>query len=175
MEKKGVGLIIISTLIFVVSLTTTVFAWFSLVEKTQPIIIYSGSVELEVHLYDSDNNEINDINYTKVVPGDVYNFKLTVKNLGSIRSDLDVKFNLLASNNLKNYITFNISDTETPAFSDSTTFTSASYTYENILTYQQEVTINFSVTISGDIELTDLSLNDLIEITSIEITLEQII
>lgn len=173
--NKNLAVIILSIFLMIGSLSTAVFAWFGLVEKTQEIIIYSGTVELEVHLYDSDDNEINDITITKVVPGDVHNFKLTIKNLGSIRSDLDVIFTLNASSNLNENITFTITDTESPVHSGSVTFDEEEYLYENILTYQKEVTLNFSVTIGTSIELEDLLSGFTIEIESIEIILEQII
>ena len=172
MKKNGTIIIILSFLIMVVAIFTAVYAWFSLVEKTQPIIIYSGKIELNAKLYDEDDNEINSLTIDKVVPGDVFNYKLVIKNEGTILGNLETVFNFkVSNNNLKSFIIFDIDDLNLN--NDSTTFVSSSYTYLNQLDKDDVITIYFSITISEDLELTDLSGNDVVEIITINIKLTQ--
>ncbi|MDY0276553.1 MAG: hypothetical protein RBQ97_00560 [Acholeplasma sp.] len=109
-------MIILAFLMLAVSLVTVVFAWFSLVEKTQIIIIKAGDFSARVKLYqvmEPDNEEINEINISNVVPGDEFNYLLTVKNMGIITANLTVSFTFLDSeyNSIKfrNYFTLSYS------------------------------------------------------------------
>ena len=107
-----------------------------------------------------------------MVPGDVFNYKLVIKNEGTILGDLETVFNFkVSNNNLKSFIIFDIDDLNLN--NDSTTFVSSSYTYLNQLDKDDVITIYFSITISEDLELTDLSGNDVVEIITINIKLTQ--
>lgn len=172
MKEKGIVIIIISILIMVVALTTTVYAWFSLVEKTQPIIIYSGKIELDAKLYDEQNNQITSLTIDKVVPGDEYSYFLVIKNQGTLLGDLDVLFNFkVANNNLKSYIIFTIEDEE--LFTGSTTFNSNSYLYTNQLDKNETITIYFKIKISDNLEVTHLAEDNTVEIKTIQLQLTQ--
>lgn len=172
MKEKGIVIIIISILIMVVALTTTVYAWFSLVEKTQPIIIYSGKIELNAKLYDDQNNQITSLIINDVVPGDEFNYSLVIKNEGTILGDLDVLFNFkVANNNLKSYIIFTIEDDD--VFTGSTTFNSNSYLYTNELQKNETITIYFKIKISDNLEITHLGEDNTVEIRTIQLQLTQ--
>jgi hypothetical protein len=115
------GLMIISTAILLVFVT---FAWFATIEKTDPIIITTGTLKIESHFYkgiDSnldgildkvmDNDTLVDhyeevteegLIFDNVIPGQIYTFRFTFKNNGSIDGVLSVdaldiidNFNLL--------------------------------------------------------------------------------
>lgn len=175
--KKGIGFIILSIFIMLVAASVTVYAWFGLIEKTQPIIIYSGTVELEALLYDSNEDQITEaITITNVVPGDEYEYTLIIRNLGTIPSKLTVDFSFLTENpNLKDYITFNLNE-------DSKDFNNSNYLYEysglvinyNPETSANEIIINFSIKFNEAIEFSHLeNQNNITQITKIEITLQQ--
>lgn len=95
MQKKA--LLIISLIVsIIITATTVVFAWFSMVEKTQPIFIYSGSIKTEAELFVLDKNDVyqpvtDQYAFTNVVPNQTFNFKLVVINQGTLDANLNLK------------------------------------------------------------------------------------
>lgn len=110
MRKKELISILIFILSLVALLTTSIYAWFSLVEKTQPIIIYSGSVNVIIELYqieDEEETPINNLVVNNFVPGDIYYFKLKLINQGSLDTNLEISFEFnQTSAHLKPYAEF---------------------------------------------------------------------
>lgn len=166
MKKSSVSLIIISFLLIVASLGAVLYAWFGLVEKTQPILIYSGKIELTAILYDEEENEINNILIDKVIPGDVFTYTLDVKNKGTILGNLDLLYTFDISSNLKDYIEFSIND-------NTLEIVDGEYLYQTTLDKNESKTITFSIKIHEDLEISMLTENDKIIIESIFINLIQ--
>lgn len=98
---------IVRIVLFVLTLSaffgSAVFAWVAFVERSQPIMLYSGRLVAEAKLFvledpDYDGTDPNNIyteitsayHLTKVQPGQVFSFKLEVKNSGSIPAHLKV-------------------------------------------------------------------------------------
>lgn len=110
MRKIDLTMILIFILSLVALITTSVYAWFSLVEKTQPIVIYSGSVDLFVKLSDEDDVEIiSEIEIDGFVPGDTYGFYLYLENRGTLDTIVSLNFNFSGtSNDIKEYVVFKI-------------------------------------------------------------------
>jgi len=83
------------------------FAWYVSLDKTDPIIINTGSLRVECKFYrgidsnydgDLDDDsyvEITeaDLHFVNVIPGQVYTFKLTVTNIGTVSGFLSVRMN----------------------------------------------------------------------------------
>lgn len=167
----------ISSLLIVASLVAVVFAWFNLSNKTPPIIIILGRIEVEPHLYeinDGVDTEITEsIVINRVVPGDTFNYKLTIKNTGTLVGDLTIKIEFTSNNiNLMDYLIFE------EIGAGSITFNQGPYTYTNVLIPSKEnedntLTLLFKVTVSPTLEREVLIGADYIEITSIMIELSQ--
>lgn len=100
---------IVRIVLFVLTLSaffgSAVFAWVAFVERSQPIMLYSGRLVAEAKLFvledpDYDGIDPNNIytyteitsayHLTKVQPGQILSFKLEVKNSGSIPAHLKV-------------------------------------------------------------------------------------
>lgn len=94
-------------LLFILTLSaflgSAIFAWVSFVDKSQPIMLYSGRLNAEAKLfiledpnYDGEdvNNEYTEITnayqISHVQPGQIYSFKLEVNNTGTIPAHLKV-------------------------------------------------------------------------------------
>lgn len=94
-------------LLFILTLSaflgSAIFAWVSFVDKSQPIMLYSGRLNAEAKLFilDDPNFDDEDVNneYTEITnayqishvqPGQIYSFKLEVKNTGTIPAHLKV-------------------------------------------------------------------------------------
>ncbi|MFA5449026.1 MAG: hypothetical protein WC292_01110 [Clostridia bacterium] len=103
--------LIISILLLVfstVSLVAVVWGWFTEGSTFRDFIITTGNVESEVTLYyleDFDNDgsldivndavvarEITQLNIENIKPGDVYQYRLDIKNSGTLAGDLLVYF-----------------------------------------------------------------------------------
>lgn len=176
MHRRNLIVIILSSIIMFVALSTFVYAWFSLVEKTQEIIIYSGRIELEAKLFElGEEEEITEISLTNVIPGDVFSYELTVENIGTIIGDLEILFTFNISNEaLREFIIFEI---EVPdnSFTDSTDVTDLTYLYQSELEpFEDEpMTIYFNIRISTELELEHLNEGDKIILQTIFIKLSQ--
>lgn len=97
MKKTVVIRIVLFLLTLISFLTTTVFAWSTFVQRTQPIMFYSGRLSVEAKLFqlvdpnydgidlDDEYVEITEsYEFTKLVPGQVFSFKIEVTNNGNI-------------------------------------------------------------------------------------------
>lgn len=105
MQKKALtAKIILFILTIIIFTSSAVFAWVAFVERTQPIILYSGKLSAQATLYqlidpdfdgeDPSNNylEINQsYDFYKIIPGQVYAFKLVIVNTGTITSNLSIE------------------------------------------------------------------------------------
>ena len=103
-SKAKVIKLTIMLIVTAITFIMVTFAWFIAIDKTDPIIIESGTLRVNANLYIwKDNNqdgliqeseyvevtdEIN--NLTNVLPGSVYYFKLTMENEGSVPGQLTV-------------------------------------------------------------------------------------
>lgn len=87
------SLMIFLTIILIISIT---FAWFMIIKKTDPIIVNTGSLHTSAKLYYKNDNEVYEeivaggIKFTNVVPGETYDYKIVVNNLGTIAGSLDI-------------------------------------------------------------------------------------
>ncbi|MFA5561010.1 MAG: hypothetical protein WC964_04465 [Acholeplasmataceae bacterium] len=103
--------ILIMVLLPLVAITTT-YAWIALVDRTQPILIYSGSLEINAILYqgfdDNDDGivdyyeeyEDDDLAFLNVVANETFYFKIEIRNDGNIHGHLKIVFNQAEENNL---------------------------------------------------------------------------
>lgn len=86
-----------------VALFTTIFAWFAFVNTEQSIIFTTGKVEVLADLYQANDLDFDGvfdesdyelkteaININNVVSGQIYSFKLVVKNVGTIPGKLTI-------------------------------------------------------------------------------------
>ena len=91
-----------------------IFAWFIITEKTEPIIISTGTLRSSCSLYywDDDNYDgiLEEDEYIEIleagiifnnaIPGQVYHYKLVVENIGTIDGLLTISIgDILATNN----------------------------------------------------------------------------
>lgn len=105
--------IILFFLTFSAFLGSAVFAWVAFVEKTQPIMLYSGRLQSTARLYILDDPDFDGIdpnnNYTEIIsayqfsnlkPGQVFTFKLEVDNVGTIDAYLSVYLEIDSLSNI---------------------------------------------------------------------------
>ncbi|HHX76213.1 MAG TPA: hypothetical protein GX698_02410 [Acholeplasmataceae bacterium] len=107
---------IVRIVLFILTLSaflgSAVFAWVAFVEKTQPIMLYSGGLTAEAKLFiledpDYDGEDINNeytqivsaYHLTRVQPGQIFTFKLEVTNIGTIPAHLKVNLEIDATSN----------------------------------------------------------------------------
>lgn len=103
--KKQLILLISSITLIVLSLTTVVFAWFTIVDKTQEIFIYSGTLGINAQLFKGDStDEIETISFDNVLPGDLYYFRLVLESTGTINGNLRVTFNFESHESLSELV-----------------------------------------------------------------------
>lgn len=180
MQKKT--LLLISLIItFILTASTVVFAWFTVVEKTQPILIYSGSLKLEAELFEISDTEIpitSSYDFGMVVPGDIYKFRLDLVNLGTLDANLAVKITLTnnLSATLRNFFVLNYDGIE-PENINNDVHTIDLETLYGIgqSNLSNEMSFTFDLLIDKDILIDDLDNNGYyIKIESIELTLIQL-
>lgn len=114
--------------IFVILLTSflmfgsVTFAWYAKVEQTDIIKIESASLKVDAKLYFAGNDNSNPFNLVsdqlainEILPGEVFYFKLIVKNEGTIKGNLSVKIGeVIPSLNLDSGLfTYIVDDTVT--------------------------------------------------------------
>lgn len=173
MKKINRAMIISSVLMILLSGITVVLAWFTIVEKTTNIIIYSGTVETEYQLINTDTNAVinNQIVYEKVLPGAQYNYRLTISNAGTIHANLKVVFNFGGtSNDIKAAFTLNDA-TNSYNFTESRTIVDGLILYPAAAAGSSTYIYNFSIVFDSDYE--DKTFDQVAFIESIVITLEQ--
>lgn len=86
-----------------VALFTTIFAWFAFLNTEQSIIFTTGKVEVLADLYQANDLDFDGvfdesdyelkteaININNAVSGQIYSFKLVVKNIGTIPGKLTI-------------------------------------------------------------------------------------
>lgn len=187
MAKRSLSLLITSVLLTTTLLVMVLFAWFNLSQKTPPIIIVLGTIELDAHLYDvetPDNVEIETLTIDKVIPGSTYDYLITTKNTGTLTGDLTILFEFESNNeSLLNYVIF---EYLTDAYRINTFYDAIkdTYTYEisgielmpSTVEIDNTMTFNFNILIDPD--LTKTTLDEITEpsyvrITSIKFTLRQ--
>jgi|SRR5690554_3771063 len=124
--KKQLFYSLIMVIIAFVLLSFIVFAWFVISEKTDPIIVSTGSLRTRCALFlgiDSDyDGELDDGSYTEiteagiaftdVTPGQIYTFKMIIENLGSVDGYLTVTINDIIATAADMYQGFTVSFVE---------------------------------------------------------------
>lgn len=108
MKSRMKLLMLFSLLVLVAALTVaTTYAWFMFNDSTGPIVITTGTIEVNASLYveNQDNNPKNngtydeytdwkrvntEFSFTNCSPGEIYVFKLVVKNSGTLDGHLKV-------------------------------------------------------------------------------------
>ena len=170
--KKTIVLLITSIILVIVSVSTVVFAWFSIVEKTREIIIYSGKLELSSILYDISNDvntEITEISFDKVVAGDEFKYMLVINNLeSSMIGSLDIKFLMEFDLKLANLININFM----PGSNISPINSYMAISNHILDQTNKELVLYFDIKFSNDITLNEINTNFII--TQIEITFSQV-
>lgn len=186
-KAKVIRLFIMFTFSLITLITVT-FAWFIAIDKTDPIIIKSGTLKVSASLYigldtDEDGNVEESeysiveepINLTNVLPGNIYYFKLEIENLGSVPGHLSVDaINIIYSDDImKNTFKF---DFVNPKSSEEETL----FIFDeeiNLFEYfviNKESSLQFYFKIIGDeIINTDMQGHSL-KLSSFLITLDQI-
>ncbi|MDY0277265.1 MAG: hypothetical protein RBQ97_04190 [Acholeplasma sp.] len=95
-KKRKYTFLIISLIMSCISVITVIFAWFSVVDKTEPIFIYSGKLEVEANLYviyGADLKEISsEYTFEYIIPGMKEFFVLKIRNAGTIPGNLSTIF-----------------------------------------------------------------------------------
>ena len=186
-KAKVIRLFIMFTFSLITLITVT-FAWFIAIDKTDPIIIKSGTLKVSASLYigldtDEDGNVEESeysiveepINLTNVLPGNIYYFKLEIENLGSVPGHLSVDaINIIYSDDImKNTFKF---DFVNPKSSEEETlfiFDEEINLFENFV-INKESSLQFYFKIIGDeIINTDMHGHSL-KLSSFLITLDQI-
>ncbi|MFA7435340.1 MAG: hypothetical protein WC006_03125 [Bacilli bacterium] len=186
-KAKVIRLFIMFTFSLITLITVT-FAWFIAIDKTDPIIIKSGTLKVSASLYigldtDEDGNVEESeysiveepINLTNVLPGNIYHFKLEIENLGSVPGYLSVDaINIIYSDDImKNTFKF---DFVNPKSSEEETlfiFDEEINLFEDFVIYK-ESSLQFYFRIIGDeIINTDMQGHSL-KLSSFLITLDQI-
>lgn len=170
MQKKW---LLFLTLFITILLTasTVVFAWFTLVERTQPILIYSGSIKLSANLYlvedETTKTEITEsYAFNNVIPGDIYTFELVVKNDGSLNGDLVIDFSFDKSKELL------LEHFSIKYLLQEETFNSL-FKIEEELDKRSAITITFYVEVLPTLENDMIAIGDFVSIENILITLTQ--
>lgn len=121
-NKAKVIKLLFMLIITSITLITATFAWFIAFNKTDPIIITSGTLKVDASLYmgeDSNGNgQIDEDEYviltdeikniTNVLPGTEYSFKLVINNLGSVSGHLSVNIIRIEYSNPIMYNSFKI-------------------------------------------------------------------
>lgn len=107
-RKLRVIQLIVMLLFSIVLFIFVAFAWFASVSKTEPIIIETGSLKVECKFYRGfdDDGELEFVEITeahlvfeKALPGNIYTFKLTVTNIGSVAGNLSIIANGIEASN----------------------------------------------------------------------------
>lgn len=95
--KKQIVFLIITIITTILLLTSITYAWLILYEKSNPILVVSGSLDLKSNLYliNADNTlePISTKNEDNVVPGQEFLYKLDLTNGGTTDGLLNIKFN----------------------------------------------------------------------------------
>ena len=103
-----------------------VLAWFMVSEKTEPVVITTGALRARCNLYyglDSDfDGELDDgtyaeittagIEFTNVIPGQIYTYRLVVRNMGTVDGILSISINDIIATAAGMYERFSVSFTD---------------------------------------------------------------
>lgn len=128
MKKTAIVRILLFVLTLVSFLGSAVFAWSTFVQRTQPIMFYSGRLNVDAKLYklidlnydgiDEDNvyEEVTEsFVFTRLVPGQIFSFKIEMTNQGTIPGflKLEMLMNELSDSDIFEYIELRYIDIET--------------------------------------------------------------
>lgn len=188
MQKKS--LLIISLIVSIIlTASTVVFAWFTMIVKTQPIFIFSGSVKTNAELFVLDKSDAyqpvtNEYSFNNVVPNQTFDFKLVVENQGTLDANLILKLTFLNDNpTLLDYLILSYDEiTVNPLTSEyefelTNNLIEGSYyitdEFNNRVEQYNNLTFNFSLKVSPLLTKEDvINMNELV-LKNIEITLVQ--
>ena len=190
-KRKVINLVLmlVTTLLTLIAVT---YAWFISVNKTEEIIIESGTLRVTANLYlghDANNNgEIEEDEYelivdkinnlTNVLPGVIYHFKLEIKNDGSVPGHLSVDMiNIIYSKEI-------IQNAFRVEYIDPTLGEENSLISKNISDFDMQMfknyvideqsTFSFYFQIIGNENITTDMAGESIKLTSFLVTLDQI-
>lgn len=110
-------LLIIKLVMFILTLimfiSSLVFAWTALIKTSDPLMIYSGRIDTIARLYqlydpdhdgEDENNQYYElttaVTFNQVIPGEIYSFKLEIRNIGTVPAMLSVDLVLDESSDL---------------------------------------------------------------------------
>ncbi len=179
MIKKKLILIGISMSLTITTLVVVVFAWFNFSSRTPPIIINLGELKLEAKLYNDDTDEeiTSALHFYNLVPGDEFDYRLELKNIGNLAGILNATFTFGASDeSLLEYGLFKLSnETEARTFEIDYQIAEMTLIPYDALDDDTLVIILFKVKISPDLELSNLleETSNYLILEKITITLQQ--
>jgi len=186
LRKVIVTRLILFLFTLIAFLTSAIFAWMTLTEKTDNIIFTTGNLKVEANLYlvhdlnfdginldyDDTTEIIEPIIFERVTPGQIYTFKLVMKNEGTINGNLKVNLNLdtnVTNSNLKDLF---LIEYEEPN-NISTNLKDKMLLFDEILLEKNNTyTFIFKIIITEDVG-NDFK-NEIVKIDNLEITLDQI-
>ncbi|NLL69317.1 MAG: hypothetical protein GX232_03825 [Acholeplasmataceae bacterium] len=190
-EKKKLGVLIVGIVLSAVTLMTSIFAWFANTRVDHPIIFTTGNIDVTATLYKADNVNISEpvpnssyqlvtgpVVIDNLVSGDVYRFKLVVKNTGNIPGNLTITLMNLPNITIKDTIRLKYSDLNGTTY----THTQETFPINNFIIGTQaslspqsglnEVILYFQIEVKTN--LTNAHYGQSLVIDHIEIKLEQI-
>lgn len=118
MKSKIHIILLFGLLVLTIILTFfTTFAWFSLRHRSEDILFTTGTVKVDANFYSAIDEmhqgldfmsydyieHTGPMEFTSCVPGEIYTFKITVKNVGTIKSNMKITFDEID-------VTINMSD-----------------------------------------------------------------
>ena len=104
MTSRSKIMLLLMTMVFTIVLALYIsFAWFNMMESTEPILINTGSLRVFAVLYKAEYDEDDKLIYTEVkkgdlainlvTPGENLKYRIIAKNEGSISGKLSIKIN----------------------------------------------------------------------------------
>ncbi len=191
-NKRQLILIIISIVLTGATLITAVFAWFTHSNAEQSIVFSTGTIEVEAELYqanDPDCDGVFDpatayqlktsaIEINNVVSGQIYSFKLVVKNQGTIPGSLKITLMNLPNMTINNALTLKYSELDQSTYANTKTvfpngnFVIASMDSLSYVSGSNETVLLFQIVVNKN--LTNAHYGQTFVISTIKVELEQI-
>lgn len=194
MKKHG-KVIYLSIMLFIIamSLITITFAWIIVINKTEPIIITTGSIEVKANLFygkDEDDNNIisadeyklvdeGGIIFSNIIPGQKFYFKIDIENKGTIPGKLSLSvINIIVSSEIINH-KFELSYND-PSTNEEKTISlhellddNYLYLFENFV-ITENGKFSFYFTVTGTSEINHNLMGEFLKINSFLVRLDQI-
>ncbi len=188
LKRKQLILMIISFALTGVTLLSAIFAWFVEPSVELPILFTTGSVEAEATLYQASSVGIEPITDSTYVPvtsdivldnlisGDIFRFKMVIKNKGTIPAKLSVTLIGLPNITLTQALNLKYSDLDgTTLNNELFSFPTGNFTIAIKPSLDQGAETSFYFQIEVNRRLTNAHYGQSFIINRIEVKLEQII